>query len=729
MLVSEIQAARYEQGQTLLDEALARIAQSDQISAEVRALWNQSKARLLARWGEAEERRGNPEKALALSKESMQIMNDTIALWKECLSSALPLNTKRLEFKLGRAYNDYAYRLRLSGNINEAYHAIQKCLEFKQEKNASLPRSLAVAIGEHALILAAMGQLLQANEENAKALSIQQDLLQKGDGTVSTDIGMLLIERGTIFMQQARTVEARPLFAEGIGLIGENNSRRKYRDEAEKQIHIIDASPHYYLDAQWAERYLQLARYDDTEWLSSAGPFSDEEKQEWEILSAEKKEGKAKARMEDIMLQSRQRELEHCFVEQREPYLHYSTIPIATVEEHITGFERLLDEITSQEQHVIVRRLYQKSIQEQLSYLHMYKAIIQKECDRVWHYNQHLFGIPSREEVEIALLPLVRMLVGAQAHPEVGTIATNLLTQIKTWNIHQDIFTPKFDHKREQNVSNERSIAVGQFDKKKVTPEIAKCFFEDILYSFYHFRDWEVCISPTRTMAHVEPSLRRVILPQKEYSIEKLRGLLAEEIETHVFRAEAGYASPLMLLGSGTARYKYTEEALATLAKGEQANPKKSWLGTLAAGLMAGVVNPPFTFSTLVLFLKQAFLVRNIKYEPYREAEEGAQKEALERAVRAVRGIPDLTRSGICCLLDRIYLKGYLDLSDFLKKGGDIQSLFVGKIGTDDLPDMEQIHLLKPAIQQQHLAEQLDIYTHIRKIEKRSIAGNQADNV
>lgn len=228
-------------------------------------------------------------------------------------------------------------------------------------------------------------------------------------------------------------------------------------------------------------------------------------------------------------------------------------------------------------------------------------------------------------------------------------------------------------------------------------------------------------------MAHVEPNLRLLILPQQEYSIAKLRGLLIEEVETHVFRAEAGYASSLLLLGSGTARYKYTEEALATFAKGEQANPKKSWLGTLAAGLMAGVISPPFTFSALVLFLKQAFLVRNIKYAPYGEAEKEAQEEALERAVRAVRGIPDLSRPGICCLLDRIYLKGYLDLSDFLKKEGDIQRLFVGKIGTDDLPDMEQIHLIRPTIQQHHLAEQLDIYAHIRKIEERSIASRQDD--
>jgi len=305
------------------------------------------------------------------------------------------------------------------------------------------------------------------------------------------------------------------------------------------------------------------------------------------------------------------------------------------------------------------------------------------------------------------------MLVRAQAHPEAGTLARNLLTQIKTWDLHQDIFLP--DGETEQDVPKGKSTP-------KVTPEIAKHFFEDILYSFYHFHNWEVHISSTRNIAHIEPNLRRFILPQREYSIIKLRGLLAEEIETHAYRAEAGYASSLMLLGSGTAGYKYTEEALATLAKGEHENQKKSWMGTLTAGLMAGVVSPPLSFSALATFLANAFLVRNLKGKRYTtavEAEEAAKEEALEHTLRAVRGISDLTRPGMCCLLDRVYLKGHLDLSDFLKKGGDVQRLLVGKIGIADLPAMEEIHLLKPTVQQQHLAEKLDIYDHIKKIEGR----------
>ena len=225
--------------------------------------------------------------------------------------------------------------------------------------------------------------------------------------------------------------------------------------------------------------------------------------------------------------------------------------------------------------------------------------------------------------------------------------------------------------------------------------------------------------------------LRCFILPNRNYKIRKLRELLSEEVETHIYRAETGFRSPLILLGTGTAGYKGTEEALAIHAEG-QGLYKRTWLGTLAIGLMAGVMSPPLSFSRLVTFLEQALLIRYLYRQTYKTdaaAEQAAKEEALRRALRTVRGVPDLTQIGTCSLLDRVYLRGYLDLLAFLEQGKDLQQLLVGKIGIDDLSDMEQIRLLTPAIPQQHLAKNLDIYAHIRKIEERSIAAHQANSI
>ncbi len=182
-----------------------------------------------------------------------------------------------------------------------------------------------------------------------------------------------------------------------------------------------------------------------------------------------------------------------------------------------------------------------------------------------------------------------------------------------------------------------------------------------------------------------------------------------------------------MLLGTGTAGYKGTEEALAVHAEGRGLY-NRTWLGTLATGLMAGVINPPLSFSDLVDFLQRAFLTRNLYYQTYETdlaAEQAAKEEALRRALRTVRGVPDLTQAGVCSLLDRVYLQGYLDLLEFLQEGKDIQKLLVGKIGIDDLPDMEQIRLLTPAIPHQHLARKLDIYAQIKKIEEHCKSGRE----
>lgn len=721
MLLPEIQGTHFEQGQRLLDETLNHINKSHHVSAEVLASWNQSKARLLARWSETEERRENYENALELKRECVAVIKETLKLWEECLSSASPMQQKVLEKRLGRSYNDYAYRQRLLGNIEEAYDAIKKCLVFKQEKKAARTRSLEVSRGEYAQILAAMGMFIQADIENAQAIEALKELLQQGDTTVTSDIGMLLVERGDILMKQARVTEARPLYEEGIRLIGETSSRRTFRDEANKQIHNIDTTPHYRLDAQWAEQYFQTASYNDIDWLSPAGPFSNEESKQWETLFPFKEDPHAKIRMDEILLQSRQRELNMCFAEQREPRFHYPSIAIEAVNKHTDEFEHLLTKITEQEHNVIVRKHYQARIQEHLSILRLYKAISEKDGENVRKYNQKLYGLPNKLEMEVALRPLINMLLKAKGFSQVSPLVEDLLGLIRKWNVSiENCLLQNKESEREKQAKQHPGAK--EFEKKLVSSEIAKHFFEDILYSYYHFHDWRVEISPTRDIAHVEPHLHVFVLPNQSFSIKKLRELLAEEVEMHIYRAMNGSTSPFMLLGSGTAGYRETEEALAIHAKSsEQELHKKSWLGTLATGLMAGVISPPFSFSDLVEFLEKSFQIRNItseRYETQAEAKEAARSDALDRAVRTVRGIPDLTVLGTCCLLDRGYLKGYLELLDYLKDEKDTQNLLVGKIGIVDIQDMEQIHLLKPLIPHQHLAQNLDIYAHLKKIEE-----------
>ncbi|HLZ61160.1 MAG TPA: hypothetical protein VKR06_29775, partial [Ktedonosporobacter sp.] len=346
MMIPEISTNRYEAGKHLLDETLERIAQANLLTAEVRASWNQSAARLRIQWARTEEKQGNDERATILKKEAIELIKEGIDIWEECLAEASPLYQKVLEKRLGMAYNTFAYRLRLLGNIPEAEKAIRRALEFKRERRAARSRSVAVCLGEYALILAAKGMLQQALIENSHARDILFEIRQKGDMTVSEDLGMLLVEFGHILMNQARTVEAKTAYKEGISLIANNDYRKSYREEAQAAIDLIDATPHYYLDTPWVDRYLQLASYDDTEWLSAAGSFTDAEQQEWNALFPCKHEPEARTRMNALMLQSRQREIEQSLNEQREPCLCYPTIVLDIIRQHRAGFEQLLADIT-----------------------------------------------------------------------------------------------------------------------------------------------------------------------------------------------------------------------------------------------------------------------------------------------------------------------------------------------------------------------------------------------
>jgi hypothetical protein len=201
---------------------------------------------------------------------------------------------------------------------------------------------------------------------------------------------------------------------------------------------------------------------------------------------------------------------------------------------------------------------------------------------------------------------------------------------------------------------------------------------------------------------------------------------MAEEIETHIFRSVAGKKSRLALLSSGTRGFLPTEEGLAAIAKEEMMaaqglGPKlHSWVTTLSPGIAAGVLTPPQSFGALYDFFAQAFLANHLqsgRYETVNAAEEAARYDALVRISRTFRGVSDLTVAGVCNLKDRVYLQGYQEVTRALQKYSK-ERLLVGSIGTDDLDDMENLSLLEPAINHQHLAHDPLLFDRIIALEK-----------
>src|SRR5207249_3349707 len=130
----------------------------------------------------------------------------------------------------------------------------------------------------------------------------------------------------------------------------------------------------------------------------------------------------------------------------------------------------------------------------------------------------------------------------------------------KAWNLSpfgiasEELFLP-------QETGKQDDCRARADEKRQFPASVVRAFFQDVLRA-YGARDWKVSISPARDYTYVSPHKRELVLPQKSFPVRKIRQLLAEEIETHTFRALAGQHSSLALLGLGLARQETTEEGL-----------------------------------------------------------------------------------------------------------------------------------------------------------------------
>ena len=713
LMLPLIRSRQFTEAYQQLMDIRSNIEQQGPLPQEALAAYLHSTSYLLGRWSEEES---DPDEVRRLRTECVAVLRGVISLWRQSRANTLPIQESYVNFRLARALNDYAYYLRLLGHFDDAKEAIEECIRLK-ESGATLPRSLAVSLGEYAQILACLGKFQDALTYNGQALQKLDSILAQGDQSAQSDKGMLLVERSLIFMQQARWKEAQQGFETALDLLSE--TRGAYRTLATQQLETLTRQVHSrsQLDSRWFERYLALASYDDMPWLVAAGPFTPQEQDAWQRLQANQDES-ARRRRADLLVQSRQRELEESIATRRTPRLLYPSIPIEEVREKIRGFERLQAEIETQEQNAIVRRLYKDTITEHLHTLQLVEGMYNQDCLGVMQHNLFLYGGITALEMAEALTQLFLMLKQAKEHPQAAPLAERMLKQLKSWHLHMEDYVD-----REQPATPK--LVAKKPGKTVFSAQAVQRFFTEVLAE-YHFGDWKAVLSYEREHTSVDLDLCTVFIPgNAHFSAMKICELLAEEIETHAFRSVAGRKSPLALLGSGTQGFLPTEEGLAVnyileVAAAHGFRKSYSWITTLAPGLAAGVVTPPLCFLDLYDFLYTAFLISNLlsgKYDTEEEVHAGAKAEALSRTTRTFRGIPDLSVSGACSLKDRVYLQGYLEVSNALQQVPR-ERLLVGSIGIARLADMAELNLHTPAIAHLRKALDPDLFEHIARFEE-----------
>lgn len=209
--------------------------------------------------------------------------------------------------------------------------------------------------------------------------------------------------------------------------------------------------------------------------------------------------------------------------------------------------------------------------------------------------------------------------------------------------------------------------------------ELAQKAQEEISWYRQFNPDFNATVSIKHDVIGIMVSQGQVLIGES-FKVPKNRveALVHHEVGTHVLTYYNGKAQPLKQLYTGFADYDELQEGLAVLSEYLTGGLTRGRLRLLAARVIAG-----------------------------HSLTEGADFCGTFHELCDDYGF-DLSTSfdvtarihqGGGCTKDIIYLRGLIKLLDYLKDGGKLEPLFVGKIAQKHIPFMEELHLrqiLKP---------------------------------
>jgi hypothetical protein len=463
-------------------------------------------------------------------------------------------------------------------------------------------------------------------------------------------------------------------------------------------------SPEHQLDWRWVKRYRELDAFDAYWWWAQAGPFSDEEKRQWDQLYTPDLDEVTKEQLGALIAQSRQREIMAAVHEGREPRLWYPALDIDEVRRRIAGMLQLDVQISQQEPNAIVRRLYHEAIEEEINFIRMIEATYSGDSESFRKLNQLVDPAPTPEEMEHAFSRLRRVLLQGLLNPETVEVSQRVITFLRE-QLHLSLDL-SYGEQEAQQIRHTGPVSPAR-PQRTITSQAAKRFFETILCES-GYTQWKVIIDPKTSGPRVDSGLRHLYLPDDQIALERIRHYLAHELAGHVARSIAGERSLLGLLGIGTKGYLPTEEGFAYLQErqamavySQTFDDTGTWLGTLATGLASGVVAPAQTFLPLFTFFESLHLLLRLLERLDRDVQTAQQKArttALSRCLRTYRGVPDLERAGVCFCKDAVYLRGFRLIERLAAQDEMIlDRLAVGKVAVEYLPEMQELGLAPPA--------------------------------
>ncbi|MFH1649060.1 MAG: tyrosine/phenylalanine carboxypeptidase domain-containing protein, partial [Candidatus Woesearchaeota archaeon] len=160
-----------------------------------------------------------------------------------------------------------------------------------------------------------------------------------------------------------------------------------------------------------------------------------------------------------------------------------------------------------------------------------------------------------------------------------------------------------------------------------------------------------------------------LISTTRNYSDNEILRLPAHEFEVHCLREVNGLLQRATILSTGLPGYMRTEEGLAAFAEKKLGLLSNSLLREYAGRALAvhSAHNEKSIKETYQLLLQYSF----------------DEETAWRISVRAHRSGPFIK--------DHIYLDGLMKVEDYVKNGGNVAELFVGKVGIEHLPKIREL--------------------------------------
>lgn len=242
-------------------------------------------------------------------------------------------------------------------------------------------------------------------------------------------------------------------------------------------------------------------------------------------------------------------------------------------------------------------------------------------------------------------------------------------------------------------------------DSAMLSAEQAAARFTQVLER-YGLHDWRVEVSQRLVADCTVGGGKVYVRAGARFAPSHVDALVAHEIETHVLTAENGSRQPYELFRRGTANYLDTQEGMAIVNQNRVLSPHHEKRLGAARTLLGLDFALTHSFSETLAYLEE-----ELGYRP---------EKALNKAFDFKRGLSDTSEHG-AFTKGVAYFRGQRAVEQFLKDGGDMKRLYVGKVAIEDLSLVEAVQDLKsPLVLPHFLRENGEKSAKKRTVKKKA---------